>query len=351
MKKKLICIFILISILLAGCSNKKEKIDFFDIHKAKEAGGAFMEKLTSGTMEEIGLLCSGRVKESKEYNSLMENRIGSYKVKKTIEGADYAYIDYLAIRKDNEDLRTDLDEISMKIIKKNEAYLVDEIKAKSNKEIYEDKDTLRVRNEETGESNVLVRLRDLPKEMYSKNSQVVMNKKSIDNKKFSRIALSFNGDKVGIASTDGKNIALLLGEIKEEEDTLGASNSSGKNEKSNTSNIEKNIQDALEVPVVSKLIEYDLIENAEVEELLFSSDDGELILQIRQDGESYIKAYRNTTGEIVDINLEKEFPKDKYALKIKCVNDKGLLIEVKSKEKSESSEYIVDFNENKVKKK
>ena len=348
--KKLIYIFIVTFVLMMiSCDdNKKEEIDFFDIHKAKEIGSVFMENMAYGNIEEIGNLCSNNIKERKEYNELMDNKIGAYKVEKTIEGGDYAYIDYIAIRKDNENLRADLDNVSIKIIKEGDTYLIDEIKAKSNKEIYENNNTLRLRNEETGENNVLIKLKDLPKEMYSKGSDVVMNKKSINNKEFSRIALSFNGDKVGIVSTDGKNIAVLLGEIKEEENTLGSNNSSGENEKSNTSDIEKNIEDALEVPIVSKLIEYDLIDNAEVEEVLFSSDDGELILQIRQNGESYIKAYRNTTGEIVDLNLEKKFPKDKYSLNIKCVNDKGLIIEVKSKEKAESSEYIVDFNKGEI---
>ena len=45
-------------------------------------------------------------------------------------------------------------------------------------------------------------------------------------------------------------------------------------------------------------------------------------MQIKQDGESFIKIYRNNTGELMDLNLEKEFPKEKYISKIKCVNDK-----------------------------
>lgn len=348
--KRLIYIFILTFILmLVSCSkDEKENIDFFDIHKAKDIGSTFMENMAYGTIEDIGNLCSDKVKTSKEYNELIDNKIGAYKVEKNIEGADYAYIDYIAIRKDNENLRADLDNLSIKIIKKDGAYLVDEIKAKSNKEIYVDNNILRVRNEETGENNILLKLKDLPKEMYSKGSDVIVNKKSINNKEFSRVSLSFSGDKVGIVSTDGENIALLLAEVKEEKDTLGQNNSSG-NEETNINDMEKNIEDALEAPIVKKLIEYDLINNAEVEELLFSNDDGELILQIKQDGESFIKIYRNNTGELIDLNLEKEFPKEKYTSKIKCVNDKGLLVEVESKDKSKKNECLIDLKENKIK--
>ena len=253
--------------MLVSCGeDEKENIDFFDIHKAKDIGSTFMENMAYGTIEDVGSLCSDKVKTSKEYNELIDNKIGAYKVEKTIEGADYTYIDYIAIRKDNENLRADLDNLSIKIIKKDETYLVDEIKAKSNKEIYVDNNILRMRNEETGENNILLKLKDLPKEMYSKGSDVIVNKKSINNKEFSRIALSFSGDKVGIASTDGENIALLLAEVKEEKDTLGQNNSDG-NEETNINDIEKNIEDALEAPIVKKLIEYDLKYNKTMQEI------------------------------------------------------------------------------------
>lgn len=350
--KRLIYIFILpIVFIMIGCgNNKKEKIDFFDIYKASEIGNTFMENMAYGTIDNVGNLCSDKVKNTKEYSEIMENKIGAYKVKKTIEGANYAYIDYIAIRKDNENLRADLDNLSIKIIKEGDTYLIDEIKAKSNKEIYEDNNTLRLRNEETGENNVLLRLKDLPKEMYSKDSDVMVNKKSINNKEFSRVSLSFNGDKVGIVSTDGENIALFLAEVKEEKNTLGENNSDG-NKDEDINNIEKNLEEVLETPILKKLIEYDLINNGEVEELLFSKDDGELILQIKQNGERIIKAYKNNTGKLIDLNLEKEFPKEKYTLKIECVNDKGLLIQVKNKENLEVSEYIIDLKANKIKKK
>ena len=115
--------------------------------------------------------------------------------------------------------------------------------------------------------------------------------------------------------------------------------------------MEKSLEEVLETPNLKKLIEYDFINNAEVEELLFSNDDGELILQIKQNGERIIKAYKNNTGKLIDLNLEKEFPKEKYTLKIECVNDKGLLIQVKNKENLDVSEYIIDLKENKIKKK
>ena len=177
--RRLIYIFILpIIFIMIGCGdNKKRKNRFFNIYKASEIGNTFMDNMAYGTIDNVENLCSDKVKNTKEYSEIMENKIGAYKVKKTIEGANYAYIDYIAIRKDNENLRADLDNLSIKIIKEGDKYLIDEIKAKSNKEIYEYNNTLRLRNEENGENNVLLRLKDLPKEMYSKGSDVMVNKK------------------------------------------------------------------------------------------------------------------------------------------------------------------------------
>ena len=62
--KRLIYIFILTFILmLVSCGeDEKENIDFFDIHKAKDIGSTFMENMAYGTIEDVGNLCSDKVK-------------------------------------------------------------------------------------------------------------------------------------------------------------------------------------------------------------------------------------------------------------------------------------------------
>lgn len=346
MKKKLVFyIGILVFILLMGCNSIKTHEDFFDVYKAKEVGNSFMQSLTYGNISDIDKICSDNVKSQEDYKNIGENKIGAYRTEKTIEGANFAKIDYILIRKDNEDLRADLDEMSIKIIKSGDNYLIDEIKAKSNKEVYEKEGNLRIIDEETGDNDLLLRTKDLPNEVYSKGSDVVLNKKSIDNIRFSRVAIGFNGDKIGIVTSNNEKSCILLATINESKSTIGQEPASPNNENETNNDTNSKIEEALETPIANKIIGYDLIDGSDIKEILFSNDDGQLIVQLNNENGSYIRVYRNSTGELLnEFGIEEKFPESKYSIRLKCVNDKGALIEVESKEDKKVESYILDLN-------
>ncbi len=346
MKRKLVFyIVVLMLILLIGCNSTKNNEDFFDVYKAKEVGNKFMQSLTYGSISDIDKICTDNVKKQEDYKHIGENKVGAYRTEKTIEGADFAKIDYMVIRKDEENLRADLDEMSIKIIKDGNSYLIDEIKAKSNNEVYEKEGNLRITNEEIGNNNLLLRIKDLPNEVYSKGSDVVLNKKSIDNVKFSRVAIGFNGDKIGIVTSNNEKSCILLATIKESQSTLGQEESSQNNENKNNNDTDLKLEKALETPIADKVIGYDLIDGSDIKEMLFSSDDGQLIVQINNEKGSYIRVYRNSTGELLnEFGIEEKFPESKYSIRLKCVNDKGALIEIESKEDKKVENYILDLN-------
>lgn len=352
MKKKLfLYIGILMFILLIGCNNIGNDEDFFDVYKAKEVGNKFMESLTYGKISEIDKICSDNVKNQEDYKYIGDNKIGAYRAEKTIEGVNFAKVDFIVIRKDNEDLRADLDEMSIKIIKKGNEYLVDEIKAKSNKEVYEKDGNLRIIDEETGDNDLLLRIKDLPNEVYSKGSNVILNKKFIDNIKFNRVAIGFNGDKIGIVTSDDENNCILLANINKSKSTIGQESSNPNNDDENNNTTDLKIEEALEAPIANKIIGYDLIDGSDIKEILFSNDDGELIIQFNNEKGSYIRVYRNSTGELLDeIGIEEKFPESDYSIRLKCVNDSGALIEVESKKDKKNENYTIDLSKMEINK-
>ena len=114
--------------------------DYFEIDEATKAGKIYME--------ELGL-------DNK-------NNIDSYNLEKVTEAANYVILDYKVIRKNPNNIDIDLDSFNIKVEKKEGNYEVSKIKSKNSMRVYTDKNNLRIRDEETGMSELLLRERDTP---------------------------------------------------------------------------------------------------------------------------------------------------------------------------------------------
>ncbi|MGL4109553.1 hypothetical protein [Clostridium sp. LP20] len=353
MRKKISYILIILLIfLIVGCNKSHEdgKVNFFEIQEATKVAMDYMKELSLGNNEEANKFASNKVIDQDQFSKLKENRINGYKLDEVAEGANFAYLNYLVIRDSARELRTDLDTIVVKVIKKDDNYLVDEVKAKSNKQVYEANGVLRIRDEESGKSEVLIRKKDLPREVYPKKENVVLNKETVPEGNFNKISISFGGNKIGVTTTDGSKTFIALAMVEESKPTAG---SEANAEGASTEDIDKAIDDALEKPIIDKLTGYDLIEGSEIEKLIFSGDDGELMVQVREEGKgSSVRIYRNPTGELLKFQLMKLFPNDKYNVNIKRVNEKNVFIEVTGigEEKEAEGEYKVDLKAMKVNK-
>ena len=157
MKKRIILIFMCIFLLmLMSCSNANVKVndDFFEIDEATKAGKIYMEELSLDD----------------------KNNIDSYNLEKVTEAANYVILDYKVIRKSSDNINIDLDLFNIKVEKKDGNYEVSKIKSKNSMQVYIDKNNLRIRDEDTGMSELLLRERDIPKEVYPKDNEIMINK-------------------------------------------------------------------------------------------------------------------------------------------------------------------------------
>lgn len=352
---KKIVLYILPSIFLfifMGCwgENVKVKSEVFDLRRANEVSSDYMEFVSNNNFEESNKISSKEIQGNEEIKRIQEDSINGYKLNEVSEGADHAYFSYLVVREDPGNTRVDLDSLVIKVIKFQDEYLVDEVKASNKKQVYKVSNTLRIRDSEVGKSELLIRTKDLPKEVYPNKDNVVVHKEDVPEGDFSKVGIGFEGNKVVFTTTDGMKTFLALAMVEDTKSTTGEVKG-GDGGSSSSGEVDKAIEDALEMPIIDKLVPYDSINSSIVEKLLFSNDDGELIVQSKEEGKgSGIRIYKNPTGELLQLNLNEMFPVDKYTSNVTRIDDEGVFINVTAlgEEKESQGIYKIDVEELKV---
>lgn len=353
--KRLVSCF-LCSVLLfsfVGCFGNDASINsnVFNIKKARELAGNYMENLTRGNFEESNKISTKEIKDSEEIKKIQNDNINGYKLDKSSEGADHAYFTYLVVKEEKDGSRVDLDSIVLRVIKKDEEYLVDEIKSKNEKQIYKVRKTLRLRDYEIGKSQLLLRIKDLPREVYPNKDNVVVDKESVPEGSFNKLGIAFGGNQVAFTTTDGERSFIGLALVEDRKPSTSGNEGGGDASSSDSENIDEAIEDAMEMPVLNKLVPYDVVDGSRIEKLLFSNDDGELIVQIKDDGNgSGVRIYKNPTGELLKLNLNEYFPVEKYSSDVIRIDDEGVFISVTAigDEKESEGTYKIDVEELKV---
>ena len=324
MKKMLLfCISLILIFGMVGCNGDVDtiKIDMFNEKEATIIGRKYMDELSKG----------------------QDNFINSFKLDHSAEGGDFVFLNYKVIRGNDKGNSIGLDSFDLKVVKNAEVYSVEEIKSKNTKQVYVNKNTLRILDEEVGESQLFLRDKDLPREIYSKGNQLMIDKKEVPQGEFSMLSLGFEGNKVALVVKNDNKEFLALALVKESKATV-AKAEAGDSDKINN----KGIDELIEKPTVEKIIPYDIVEDSDIEKIVFTSDDAELIVQINSEGVSSLKTYSNPSGELIPIDLENRFPKDKYQVKIDRVNEEGSFIKVIAKDSGEEEEYSLNLKEMKV---
>lgn len=322
-KMLLFCISLILIFGMVGCQRDVDtiKIDMFNEKEATIVGRKYMEELSKG----------------------QENFINSFKLDHSAEGGNFVFLNYKVIRGNDKGNSIGLDSFDLKVVKNAEVYSVEEIKSKNTKQVYVNDNTLRILDEEVGESKLFLRDKDLPKEIYSKGNQLMIEKEEVPQGEFSMLSLGFEGNKVALVVKNENKEFLALALVKESKSTVAKAEGEDSDKINN-----KGIDELIEKPTVEKIVPYDLIEDSDIEKIVFTSDDAELIVQINSEGVSSLKTYRNPSGELIPIDLENRFPKDKYQVKIDRVNEVGSFIKVIAIDSGEEEEYSLDLKEMKV---
>ncbi len=353
MKRMVSCFLSSILIFFfVGCSGKNIDVnsDVFNIKKAGEIASNYMENVTKGNFDESNKISTEVIKDNEQIRKIQNDNINGYKLDRLSEGADHAYFTYVVVKEEKDESRIDLDTVVIKVVKKDREYLVDGIKSTNEKQVYKVGNTLRLRDYEIGKSQLLLRIKDLPREVYPNRDNVV-DKESVPEGSFNKMGIAFLGNKVAFTTTNGLRTFIGLAIVEDTKSTAGNSQGGGDVLSPSGGNVDEAIQDALEMPILNKLVPYDVVDGSIVEKLLFSNDDGELIVQIKEEGKgSGIRIYKNPTGELLKLNLNEYFPVEKYSSNVVRIDDNGVFITVKAmgSDKENEGTYKIDVEDLKV---
>lgn len=271
------------------------------------------------------------IKASNDYIKEL-NISNSYKLLDIGEGTEHAYLNYSVSRSDSVNTGS-LDNIILKVVKQENDYFVESYQDKANKQVYIDKGNLRIIDEEIGKSQLLLTLNNFPNTILEnkKNSTI---KQDIVNNSVSNLCIGLDGKKIAIITKDNNFNYIYVANVED---------SKGQKLSSQNETVEPKSGNILERAVADKLSSYGILKDYEIQKVVFSKDDGELIFQLKKDNNLTVKIYKNPGGDDISSTLENNFPSDKYDVTIDSINQNGNFINVSEKGNDKKIKYDLDI--------
>lgn len=315
--KKFLFFFMGVILFICGCGKYgSENLEVFRIDVAEDVALEYMDRLQKGDIKGAEELATDElILKSKGIEDLDSNILAFVPGLITETGSG-AYIEIITLKINEIDPRCDLDKYTFKVINYNQEYKIDEINALNIKEVFAKDQDLRMITSDASSDDIVLRILDLPIDIYPKTDGVKINKEKVPKDRFERIGISYSGDKIAFSTTDGKDTFLGLAMVEEANITMGRLYS--KEQFLEESQIDEDtLKEVFEKPIAQKIIGYDILKDIEIKELFFTEEENELIVQYSKRGEDSLglKIYKNPDGTPVEIDLESIFPTDKYTIK------------------------------------
>lgn len=328
MKKRMTGLYLVIVMLMTfGCSSgQKKDVENMSMKKAYDISNQYLQYIYEGNIEGAKTLLSNKL-NSKTKEELSTIKITSYQVKDVVESATSITTKYIITTGERESSKCGVDSYSFKIEKEGKEYKIFETKVVPLKFVYGEGNTLRVRRTNDGTSDMLIRLKDLPNEMYVKGEGASINKINLPNKAFGVIGIGVTGRKIAISTNDSADTYLAIvidEEAKESFAIVGGNEASGDANK-------KSIDEVIEKPIAQQLNSIDVLKNTVIERLQFDNNEDKLIATVRESGKGRtLKIYNSTSGEEIPLELDKQFSDEKYNVDIISLEDEFIEIYVSS---------------------
>lgn len=367
-KKRLFILFIIFILCIVGCKGKDETSDVqerFNTQIAKERGIQYMERLKANDISGANAISTPELAASNKIKEITTMPIVAFQPGIINETGLSSYIEFYCSRTNGKLSDADLDMVTMKIVKDGEEYKVADVKSENITEIYHDNDELRLITKGTGSSQLILRLKDLPLEIYPKGQMPVINKVKVPKDRYSVIGISYTGSNIGVSTTDGKNSFIGVAIIEEANiesnarvaDERMAQGNGGGNSGGGAPLDENTLKKALERPIVQKISGYDVLEDSKIKNMIFNEEEGFLIVQYTKgNGTSLgMKIYKNPDGDLFPVEFDKIFPIDKYNIEYLRATKNNIIINVTAGKKDDVSQevlgnYKIDLLEEKIEK-
>ncbi len=348
--------------MFSGCSKTKDKaeeVDIFRLRKAFDLADEYLGLIKNNHIEEANNLCTEKLLSSNKNITTGTSEIIAYAPDNVIESSKSAFITFNVIRNSSDEPKCDLDNYAIKVIKENDDYRIDEIKATNLKQVFVKNKTLRIIGEDGGKSDLIISLNNIPKDAYLKENELMLYKEKVPSDNFGPVSLGYKGNKIAISTISGNRAFISIAYIQESKEAQGANSQGDEGGNTNQEGISatSNLEDLLDKPIAKKVIPIDMYNGVKIDNLVFTHEERYLITEyVNTNLVKRIKVYNSASGDLIQLNFDEMFNDDKYNIELLDFKKDEFNINVTSKDNANDvnqeiiGEYKVDIEEKEIKK-
>jgi uncharacterized membrane protein YgcG len=346
-----------ITITFSGCKKQQdqkqesnEAKQKFDIKVATNIIETYMGYLTKEDMESAKKLYSEDLLEKHKGVSKTELKVFGYKMDEINEVGKSALFKVRVTKAVPDKPAATLDIYNIKVIKKEDKYLIDEVNSMTEKDAFFEEEGLRVRDKNNIKTNLLLDRSGIPQFAYPKDDNAKINKVTIPKDKFGILNFSYSGERIAI-TTNGKDSYIAVVKVDETMSVQGGGGGGGGNGGggggaegggaggAGGQGAGGSTARARETPVGKEINSIDIINDSKIELLTFSLDEKYVLVQYNKNNKgTNIRVYDTDSGELIPVNFEEEFPLGKVDVKFSSFDKNALNIEVVEKSTTDKSQ-------------
>ncbi|WP_027625403.1 hypothetical protein [Clostridium lundense] len=364
-------ISLLLVINFAACKteNKKQSEEkktekSFDIKAAENIINGYMNYLIKEDYENAARFYSKEIVKDAPNIKNQPLKIKGFNIQEINEIGKSGLFKVKVARMNTKEAYASLEEYTIKVIKEDTDYKINDVNVIVDKESFVKNNKLRIRSKNNVDTNLLIDPSGIPSYAFSKDDKTKTNKMIVPKEKYGPMIFSYGGYTMAI-STHSKDAFAGIVKIDESMAVQGGGKSGGSQEEgaggggAAGGGAEGGAPSGVlkEKPVGKEFTQLDLLKNSKIEYMVFSSDEKFVLIQYTKEGEGKcIRLYNSEGGDIIPYEFDKKFPIGKVDVVFSSFDKEILNFEVIPKSASDKSvgEYIgrwqMDLKEFKVKK-
>lgn len=333
---------------LTSCKSGKsdgmaqENKEKFDINIAINIVNTYMEYMLSGDIENAKELYSKELAEKSIEPYPTDLKILGYKIFDIKEIGRSGVFNLKVVRGAPNKVISTLDYYHVKVELTENEYKIAEIATDTEKEAFLEGEGLRVKDKNKVKTNLIVDMSGIPYYAFPKNDAAMINKAPVPKESFGMISFNYNGERLAVTTKDEKDTYISIVEIDETiTSPEGNGGGGGASEGSGNGNGGGNVGGdgaggskliIKEPPIGKGITSLDILQNATVENLMFSLEEEVVMAQYKVEGKgTTMRVYDVESGDLVDFNFQEKFPIDKVDVTFSSFTKSALNFEVKEK--------------------
>jgi hypothetical protein len=342
---------------------EKQEASEFEIKVAQNVADVYMKALMKEDIEAAKKLYSKELAKNTKESGKSDLKVKGYSIEETSEIGKSGFFKVKVARMSLDKPIATLDETSIKVIKEGTDYKIDEVKNETEKEAFLENESLRVRSKNNIKTSLLIDTSSFPQFAFPKDDKGNLTKELVPRNKFSVMNFGYEGERIAISSYDKDS---YIGIIKidesmatqgggggggEEQGGQGGAGGGGGGQKGQTG------QMAREKPIGKEMTSLDILKDAKIEFMTFSSGEKFLVAQYNKTNLGRcIRVYNTDSGELIKEKFEEKYPYGKVEIVFSSFDKDVMNYEVIAKDQKDkeatdqAGKYQISFKDFKIKK-